>query len=154
MKDARIDRADGAFRDAHIVVFDPRNDVAVLRVGGTDAPALELADPVEGQAVAILGYPESGPFSATAGRIGQTGSVLTDDAYGRGPVSRRVTTLRGAVRHGNSGGPAVDGQGRVQATIFASRIGSAAGYAVPSAIVREAIASAGRREVSTGPCVR
>ena len=154
MQDARIDRADGEFRDARVVVFDPRNDVAVLRVTGVRAPPLELVDPEEGQAVAILGYPEGGPFSAVAGRIGQTGAVLTDDAYGRGPISRRVTTLRGVVRHGNSGGPAVDGQGRVEATIFASRIGSAAGYAVPSAIVRDALADAGQREVSTGPCVR
>jgi S1-C subfamily serine protease len=64
-----------------------------------------------------------------------------------------VTTLRGTVRHGNSGGPAVDGQGRVQATIFAARIGSASGYAVPSALVRETLADAGAREVSSGPCV-
>ena len=128
--------------------------VAVLRVTGLGTRPLQLVDPAEGQAVAILGYPESGPFSATAGRIGQTSEVLTDDAYGRGPIRRRITTLRGIVRHGNSGGPAVDGQGRVQATIFASRVGSAAGYAVPSAIVRGALAEAGPSEVSTGPCVR
>jgi S1-C subfamily serine protease len=154
MKDARIDRSDGEYRDAAVVVFDPRNDVAVLRVSGVSAPPLELVDPAEGQAVAILGYPEGGPFAAAAGRIGQTATVLTDDAYGRGPISRRVTTLRGVVRHGNSGGPAVDGRGRVQATIFASRVGSAAGYAVPSALVDDALAEAGSREVSTGPCVR
>ncbi len=153
MKDARVDRADGEFREADVVVFDPRNDVAVLRVAGLGTQPLRLVDPVEGRAVAILGYPESGPFTATPGRIGQTGAVVTDDAYGRGPINRRITTLRGVVRHGNSGGPAVDAQGRVQATIFASRIGSAAGYAVPSSIVRDALAQAGR-VVSTGPCVR
>ena len=75
--------------------------------------------------MAILGYPENGPFTAVAGRIGQTREFLTDDAYGRGPFARIVTTLRGVVRHGNSGGPAVDAQGRVQTTVFASRIGSA-----------------------------
>ena len=153
MKDARVDRGDGEFRDAIVVAFDSRDDVAVLRVEGLRAPPLTLVDPVEGQAVAILGYPENGPFTATPGRIGQTGVVLTDDAYGRGPVRRRVTTLRGTVRHGNSGGPAVDGQGRVQATIFAARVGSASGYAVPSALVREALAEAGAGEVSSGPCV-
>ena len=153
MKDARVDRGDGEFRDAAVVAFDARDDVAVLRVEGLGAPPLRLVDPVEGQAVAILGYPENGPFTATPGRIGQTSVVLTDDAYGRGPIRRRVTTLRGSVRHGNSGGPAVDGQGRVQATIFAARIGSASGYAVPSALVREALAEAGAREVSSGPCV-
>ena len=154
MKDARVDRADSEFRDAEVVAFNARDDVAVLRVAGQGTRPLPLVDPVEGEAVAILGYPESGPFTASPGRIGQTGTVLTDDAFGRGPIRRRVTTLRGLVRNGNSGGPAVDGQGRVQATIFASRVGSAAGYAVPSAIVREALAEAGPREVSTGPCVR
>lgn len=153
-KDTRIDRSDGEFRDADVVVFDPRNDVAVLRVAGLGARPLRLVNPLEGQAVAILGYPESGPFTATPGRIGQTGTVITDDAYGRGPVRRSITTLRGVVRHGNSGGPAVDAQGRVQATIFASRVGSAAGYAVPSALVRDALGKAGSRAVSTGPCVR
>jgi S1-C subfamily serine protease len=126
----------------------------VLRVAGLGARPLPLVDPVEGQAVAILGYPESGPFTATPGRIGQTGPVITDDAVGRGPVRRLVTTLRGVVRHGDSGGPAVDGRGRVQATIFAARVGSAAGYAVPTSIVRDALADAGPREVGTGPCVR
>jgi len=154
MKDARVDRGDGEFRKATVVAFDSRDDVAVLRVEGLRATPLRLVEPVEGQAVAILGYPENGPFTATPARIGQTGVVLTDDAYGRGPIRRRITTLRGTVRNGNSGGPAVDGQGRVQATIFAARIGSASGYAVPTALVREALAEAGSREVSSGPCVR
>ena len=153
MKDARVDRGDGVYRDAAVVAFDARDDVAVLRVEKLSAPSLTLVDPTEGEAVAILGYPENGPFAATPGRIGQTAVVLTEDAYGRGPVPRRVTTLRGTVRHGNSGGPAVDVQGRVQATIFAARIGSASGYAVPSALVREALAGVGAREVSSGPCV-
>jgi hypothetical protein len=42
----------------------------------------------------------------------------------------------------------------VQATIFAARIGSDAGYAVPSEIVSGAVADAATQEVSTGPCVR
>jgi len=56
------------------------------------------------------------------------------------------------VRQGNSGGPAVDGEGRVQATIFAARIGSPSGYAVPTSIVRAALADSAR-QVSSGPCV-
>jgi S1-C subfamily serine protease len=154
MNDARVDRGDGEYHDADVVAFDPGDDVAVLRVEGLAATPLQLVEPVEGEAVAILGYPENGPFTATPGRIGQTGTVLTDDAYGRGPIQRRITTLRGVVRKGNSGGPAVDGRGRVQATIFASRVGSAAGYAVPAEIVRESLAEAGTSAVSSGPCVR
>jgi S1-C subfamily serine protease len=153
--DAQVDRNDGEYRDADVVAFDPRDDVAVLRVGGLDAAPLRLVAPVAGAAVAILGYPENGPFTATPARLGETGVVLTDDAYGRGPVRRTITTLRGVVRRGNSGGPAVDALGQVQATIFASRIGgSAAGYAIPADVVRESLDGAGTREVSTGPCVR
>ena len=152
MRDARVDDGGGDGAAATVVHFDPRNDVAVLRVAGLDARPLTLVEPVEGAAVAILGYPENGPFTATPGRIGQTGTVLSEDAYGRGPVERRITTLRGTVRQGNSGGPAVDGEGRVQATIFAARIGSPSGYGVPTSIVRAALADSARA-VSSGPCV-
>ncbi|HWG57002.1 MAG TPA: trypsin-like peptidase domain-containing protein, partial [Gaiellaceae bacterium] len=149
----RVDRGDGPRLDARVVAFDPRNDVAVLRVPGLEGTPLQLAEPTQGAAVAILGYPGSGPFTATPGRIGQTGSVLTEDAYGRGPIRRSITTLRGRVRQGNSGGPAVDGQGRVQTTVFAARVGDESGYGVPTSIVRAALAGAGTRAVSTGPCV-
>ena len=37
--------------------------------------------------------------------------VLAEDAYGSGPVTRTITSLRGRVRHGDSGAPAVDTQG-------------------------------------------
>jgi S1-C subfamily serine protease len=154
MSDARVDHNDGDSRDADVVAFDPRNDIAVLRVDGLSAPSLRLVDPVKGQAVAILGYPENGPFTATAGRIGQTREFLTDDAYGRGPFPRRVMTLRGVVRHGNSGGPAVDSQGRVRTMIFASRIDSASGYGVPSELVRRELDRVSATAVSSGPCVR
>ncbi len=156
MKDPRVDRRDGDYRDAVVVAFDVRDDIAVLRVAGLGASPLEAVAPVAGQAVAILGYPESGPFTAAAGRIGQTSSVLTEDAYGRGPVNRRITTLRGDIRHGNSGGPAVDIRGHVQTTVFASRVGvDSQGYGVPTELVRAKLADArDGGSVSTGPCVR
>jgi S1-C subfamily serine protease len=156
MKDPRVDRRDGDYRDAVVVAFDVRDDIAVLRVAGLGASPLEAVAPAAGQAVAILGYPESGPFTAAAGRIGQTSSVLTEDAYGRGPVNRRITTLRGDIRHGNSGGPAVDIRGHVQTTVFASRVGfDSQGYGVPTELVRAKLADArDGGSVSTGPCVR
>ena len=153
MKDPRIDRRDGDYRDAVVVAFDVRDDIAVLRVPGLEATPLQTVEPVTGQSVAILGYPESGPFNAVAGRIGQTTVILTQDAQGRGPVSRQITTLRGEIRHGNSGGPAVDIRGRVQTTVFASRVGAEdQGYGVPTELVRAALAGVGPA-VSTGPCV-
>ena len=136
---------------AHAVAFDPRNDVAVLRVDGVQVRPLQLAQPDDGAAVAIVGYPENGPLTSTPGRIGRTASVLTQDAYGRGPVSRTITALSGEVRHGNSGGPAIDRRGRVQTTVFAARINAGGGFGVPSELVRRALADAQGR-VSTGSC--
>jgi S1-C subfamily serine protease len=155
MKDPRVDRRDGDYHDADVVAFNVHDDIAVLRVAGLGAVPLETASPVEGQSVAILGYPENGPFTATPGRIGETRVVLAEDAHGRGPVNRKITTLRGQVRHGNSGGPAVDNRGRVRTTVFAARVGADnQGYGVPTDIVQSTLAEAREAaSVSTGPCV-
>ena len=137
---------------AQVVVFDPHDDVAILRVPGLDAAPLRLVDPRPGAPVAIVGYPLNGPLAASAGRIGTTATVLAQDAYGRGPTRRVVTSLSGSIEHGNSGGPAVDATGAVQVTVFAARSTGGGGYGVPASVVREDLASAGGAPVSTGPC--
>ena len=115
-----------------------------------------VGEPERDTAGAILGYPGNGPFSARAARIGDTSRVVSEDAYGRGPVERDMTVLRGRVKHGNSGGPVVDRRGRVLTTVFAEALGDGppSGYGVPNAVVRRALAQAHRRtrSVSTGPC--
>jgi S1-C subfamily serine protease len=142
----------GRRHESRPVAFDARNDVAVLRVASPlGVRALRLVDAGSGTPVVILGYPENGPFAATPGRIGRTTTVLSEDAYGRGPVTRTITSLRGRVRHGNSGGPAVDSRGRVGATIFAARVGAEGGFGVPESVVRRALEGA-RGPVSTGDC--
>jgi S1-C subfamily serine protease len=154
-RDTVVDAASSPPLPAQAVAFDSRNDVAVLRVAGNlNAPALEQADPRSGSSVAVLGYPENGPLAARPGRIGRTATVLSEDAYGRGPVPRRITSLRADVRRGNSGGPVVNAAGRIVGTVFASRVEGGAGYAVPPDVVSNAIARARGGPVSTGDCVR
>jgi len=153
-KDTRVlPEGQGSGLDAEAVHFDPRNDIAVLRVQGLDAPALQIADaPRAGTSGAVLGFPRNGPYDERAGRLGGTREVVTQDAYGRGPVRRSIASLRGAVRSGNSGGPMVDGRGRVITTIFAATIsGPRGGYGVPNAVVRKALEDSSGA-VSTGPC--
>jgi S1-C subfamily serine protease len=153
--DTTVEPDGGDGRDATAVVFDPHNDVAVLRVPGLGLPPLRRrGDPPVGIPVAILGYPENGPFREVAGRLGETMTVLSRDAYGNGPVRRRMTSLRGNIRSGNSGGPVVDAGGRVVATVFAATTnGSKGGFGIPPGIVRSALAQV-RGPVDTGPCVR
>jgi S1-C subfamily serine protease len=144
----------GDKRSAKVVAFDPHDDIAVLRVDGLGGHALSIADsPRPGASAAILGFPENGPYDVRAGRVGSTRDVITQDAYGRGPVRRSITTLRGVVRPGNSGGPMVDARGRVVATVFAAtRGGPSGGYGVPNAVVERELQGAGEGAVSTGPC--
>jgi len=149
-------RGENPALDATVVHFDARNDVAVLRVDGLDAPVLRLAsNPRSGVSAAILGFPLDGPYRVRAARLGATREVLSEDAYGQGPVRRSVTALRGIVQSGNSGGPVVNGAGRVVATVFAATVSSSprGGYGVPNATVRAALRDSGG-SVSTGPCAR
>jgi S1-C subfamily serine protease len=143
--------------DATAVWFDPRNDLAILRANGIrDLPSLPLhTNARPNTSGAVIGYPQNGPLDVQAARIGPTIVALSQDAYGRGPLRRKITTMRGLVRSGNSGGPVVDGQGRVLATVFASSVsrGERAGYGVPDSVVGEALKKA-RGSVSTGPCTR
>ena len=148
-------RGEGEHIDAEAILFDSRNDLAILRAPGLgDAPVLRLnPDGQEGDSAAILGFPENGPYDVRPGRLGHTSTVVTQDAYGRGPVERSITALRGLVRSGNSGGPMVDASGRVVTTIFAASVsgGGRAGFGVPDEIVNAALRRAGA-PVDTGPC--
>jgi S1-C subfamily serine protease len=139
---------------ATAIAFDPHNDIAVLRVDGLGATPLRMRpDPKAGTSAAIIGFPENGPLDIRAGRIGPTRNVNTQDAYGRGPVKRKIVTLRGLVRSGNSGGPMVDRRGQVVTTVFAATIGGGepGGFGIPNDVVSSDIAGASGK-VSTGPC--
>jgi S1-C subfamily serine protease len=147
----------GAGHDAEVVRFDPHDDIAILRVPGLTLPSLAIAPrPPSGTSAAILGYPLDGAFDAEPGRLGQTESVRTQNAYGEGHIQRSITALRGRVRPGNSGGPMVDSSGDVVATVFASITGTprAGGFAVPNALVQRQLVKArrSRASVGTGHC--
>jgi S1-C subfamily serine protease len=145
---------------AEAIAFEPQHDLAVLRVPELALPSLRFAPSTpSGTPGAILGYPENGPFDVQPGRIGVTQTVLTQNAYGEGPVSRLLTPLRGLVRPGNSGGPLVDVDGRVLTTVFAATVDSRVrgGYGVANETVVSVLREADQHEregvrVGTGPC--
>jgi S1-C subfamily serine protease len=113
---------------------------------------------VTGESGAILGYPEDGPFDVQPARLGSTQTTSTQDAYGNGPVLRLIAALRGIVRPGNSGGPVIDAEGQVLATVFAqvtnAPAGEPGGFAVPNSVVAGELAKAAHTDhpVSTQAC--
>ena len=147
----------GANKRARVVLFDKKNDIAILRVPKLGLTPLPLDEPEPGESVAVIGFPENGPLDIRAGRTGGTRRVLSSDAYNQGPVERTVTSLRVYVRPGNSGGPAVNAEGEVVSTIFASRADSSrSGYGIPSQIVQRHLNSlpSVAPTVSTEKCIQ
>jgi S1-C subfamily serine protease len=149
MSNPHVDRSDGVLLDARVVSFDKVNDVAVLHVKGLTASPLRLADADEGTPGGMLGYPGNGPYTETPVRVGRVVEIIGRDAYGHFPTPRRVMTIRGTIRSGNSGGPVVDAEGRVVTTVFAQRAGTDGGYGVPTQLVRAALARAGTEAIET-----
>jgi S1-C subfamily serine protease len=150
--DTSVETRSGASLDATPVYYNPEEDLALLRVE-SPLPPLELAeDTRRGESAALLGYPENGPYAAVPARFGETREVLSEDSYGRGPIHRSISSVRGSVRSGNSGGPLVGTDGRVLGTIFATTTyGNPGGFAIPDDLVAEALTHS-RGETDTGPC--
>lgn len=145
---------DGEEFNATAVHYDPRNDLALLRVDGLDLKPLDLdRDAAAGTAGAVLGYPENGPFTVAPARLGTTETVISQDSYGRGPIQRRMTSFRGTVKSGNSGGPVVDSSGHVLTMVFAAAkaSGPPGGLGVPDDIVADGL-SGPLRPSGTGTC--
>lgn len=143
---------------AEVVLYDPELDVAVLSFAdpGTQPLPFDFGARA-GTGVAILGFPEDGPFAVQTARIRAEQRLRSPNIYGNDTVLREVFSLRGSVRPGNSGGPIVMSTGKVAGMIFAASVTDrATGYALTAEQVRGSAASgiADATPVSTGRCTR
>ena len=141
---------------AEVVHYDPDLDVAVLAADTTGLPTLPFDDTAEaGDGVAILGYPQDGPYDVRPGRIRAEQRLRSPDIYGDGTVIRQVFSLRGLVRPGNSGGPIVSSAGETVGMVFAASVtDDDTGYALTASQVAQSAARGVSRSdpVSTGDC--
>ena len=89
-----------------VVLFDPKLDVAVIRVTTTPGPVLKLdgKDVSRGAKGAVVGYPEAGPLTFGPAAVRQDLDAVGRDIYGQSTVTRDVYELQTTVRPGNSGG--------------------------------------------------
>lgn len=106
-----------------VVYYDPQVDLAVIAFDSGDRRPLAFdRSAVAKDPVAILGYPQDGPFDARAGRIRAEQRLRSPNIYGDGTVIREVFSLRGLVRPGNSGGPIITSAGEVAGVVFAASV--------------------------------
>jgi uncharacterized membrane protein required for colicin V production len=144
---------------ARVVYYDRKLDIAVLALDTGDAPVLAFDQTTEAEdPIAIIGYPQDGPFDVQTGRVRAMQNLRSPDIYGAGTVVREVFSLRGLVRPGNSGGPIVTPQGKVAGVVFAASVTDPeTGYALTAKQVAEtaergAAAGSDGREADTGNC--
>ncbi|HEX7299413.1 MAG TPA: trypsin-like peptidase domain-containing protein [Solirubrobacteraceae bacterium] len=138
--------ADGNQVPAEVKGFDPFADVALLKVdpGGLTLRPLPLgstADLHVGAPVAAIGSPFGEEQSLSVGVIsGLNRSIESLTGF----ATTGAIQTDAAINHGNSGGPLLDGHGRVlgiNAQIQTSTgDGSGVGFAVPADVVRRSLA--------------
>ncbi|MDJ0395441.1 acid resistance serine protease MarP [Rhodococcus sp. G-MC3] len=148
----------GTVLDAEVVLFDPEEDVAVLRVPGLQAPVLNFAQQaaVSGESAIVLGYPGGGPYTASPARVRETLNLSGPDIYRTGTVERQVYTVRGTVRQGNSGGPLVAEDGQVLGLVFGAAVDDPdTGFVLTASEISEELTQSYNSPVAvgTGACI-
>ncbi len=145
---------DGARRAARVVRFDPRRDLALLRVPGLGLDPLPLGDATAGMVGAVYGHPGGGPLRPTPARIAEQIDARGTDIYRTTPTSRAVFVLASELAPGDSGAPLVNSAGTVVGVAFAIDPGtSTTAYALTNEEVRPLLANVGAQTVETGSCL-
>jgi S1-C subfamily serine protease len=147
---------DGSTVAAEVVYYNSDLDLAVLELDTSGVPTLGFdREAQERDGVAILGYPQDGPYNVQPGRIRAEQRLRSPNIYGEGTVIREVFSLRGLVRPGNSGGPIVSSAGEVVGVVFAASVTDRdTGYALTADQVGRSatLGISNSSPVSTGEC--
>jgi serine protease Do len=136
---------------AKVIGKDPDTDIALLKIEGSDLPAIEFANSdsvLVGEWVLAVGNPFNLASTVTAGIVSAKGRNidLHGDDVAPGASNTSIESFiqtDAAVNPGNSGGALVNVSGQLVGinTAIASPTGSYAGYsfAVPSNIVKKVV---------------
>ncbi len=131
---------DGKIHKAKVIGTDPRTDLALIKVEGSDFPYVKLADkaPRIGDWVIAVGNPFGLGGTVTAGIVSARGRDIGASAYDD------FIQIDAPVNKGNSGGPSFDTEGNVigvNTAIFSPSGGSVGiAFDIPATTVKSVIA--------------
>ena len=138
-KEVTVTMADGKSMPARIVGTDPKTDLALLKVKGSDFPFVSFASeaPRVGDWVIAVGNPFGLGGTVTAGIVSARGRDI-----GAGPYDDFLQ-IDAPVNHGNSGGPTFNANGQVvgvNTAIFSPSGGSVGiGFAVAGDVANSVV---------------
>jgi S1-C subfamily serine protease len=140
---------------AKVVVFDPSEDLAVLRVGGLGLPARALADaaPANSTPVNVVGYVNAHEQQGYPGVFISSLVVPSRGLYSRGIFLRRLDVVATRAGVAIDGGPVLAHGAVVGVELTPSSFSAHVGYAAPFTAVRSDLARASVAAVSTQGCV-
>jgi S1-C subfamily serine protease len=146
----------GDHHAATVVRFDPRRDLAVLRVPGLDRPGLPLGRADVGAVGAVYGHPGGGSMRAAPARIASRIDARGNDIYRTTNTERDLFVLAAGLAPGDSGAALVDQAGQVVGVAVAidpDPTHPTTAYALTDAELRPVLVDVPNRAADTGSCL-
>jgi hypothetical protein len=127
---------------AQVALFDPNNDLAVLRVPSSAKTPMPLLTktPDRGAPVSVVGFPLDATRTRAPGVIDGVLTAQGRDIYNLTILSKTVLVVEVNVQPGNSGSPVMDGSSVVG--IIESKLVSqtSTAYAIPASVIERDVA--------------
>jgi len=121
--------------DAKCVGFDPRSNLALVKIEAKETPPLKLGDSNSvriGSMVIGVGYPLNAPISPEVGNVSSIDLGQTIRFFA---TSHICSTVR--VMEGQAGSPLLNTKGEVVGMIVAAEANGSHSYAIPTAAIKK-----------------
>lgn len=141
---------------ASVALFDPRDDLAVLRVPGLAEPALRLRSvrAVPGTPARVVGFPLNGSRTLAPAQLRGSVTGLGRDIYNQDLATRTYLVVAAQISPGNSGSPVLVGSTVAGVIVSKSLSEPQTAYAIPASVVVRALARVpARARAGTLGCV-
>jgi uncharacterized membrane protein required for colicin V production len=143
-------------RAAEVALYDPKNDLAVLRVPTESATPYSFAPglPANNTKVQVIGFPLNGTRTLAVGYVEGELEGQGRDIYNQQVVAKKVIALEVNINPGNSGSPVLV-NGHVVGIIDSKSLTFAStAYAIPNSTVQSDLAKVhAKGTVSTKSCL-